>query len=227
MSIFRSADVDCPSCKSIVRFELVHSVNADRRPDLRSAILDRSFQRQACPACGFVFRMEPEFSYVDVGRGQYFAVWPASRLAEWPELEKKSQEAFDRSFGRSAPKEARALGAKMAARAVFGWAGLGEKLLAAQAGIDDHTLELAKLGVIRHLDRAPVASTVEFRLVDAQADKLMLGWIRTATEELLDVVGLPRAAIAEIESSAPDWASLREDVGGGLFVDYRRSLAVA
>lgn len=227
MSLFRSADVACPSCKSPVSFELVHSVNADRRADLREAILERSFQRQACPACGFVFRMEPEFSYIDIGRGQYFAVWPASRQDEWPELEKRSQEVFDKSFGAAAPKEARALGKKITARAVFGWAALGEKMIAAEAGIDDHVLELAKLGAIRNLDRAPVTSAIEFRLVKAQADKLMLGWIRTATDELTDLVSLPRSAIAEIEAAPEDWAALRDDIGSGMFVDYRRTLATA
>ncbi len=224
MSIFRNADVACPSCKTVVHFELVHSVNADRRPDLRQAILDRSFQRQACPACGFVFRMEPEFSYIDVKRGQYIAVWPASRFAEAPDLEEKSRAAFERSFGAQAPSEARAIGKKITARVVFGWAALSEKLIAAAAGIDDRTLELAKLGAIRNLDQAPIGAANEFRLVEARADALMLGWIRTATDQLLDVVSLPRAALAEIEAAPDDWAALREDVGTGLFVDYRKGL---
>jgi hypothetical protein len=224
VSIFRNADVACPSCKTVVHFELVHSVNADRRPDLRQAILDRTFQRQACPACGFVFRMEPEFSYIDVKRGQYVAVWPASRLAEAADLEEKSRAAFERSFGAQAPGEARVIGKKISARVAFGWAALSEKLIAAEAGIDDRTLELAKLGAIRNLDQAPVGAENEFRLVEARPDAIMLGWIRTATDQLLDVVSLPRAALAEIEAAPDDWAALREDVGSGLYVDYRKSL---
>jgi hypothetical protein len=203
----------------------VHSVNADRRADLREAILDRSFQRQACPACAFVFRMEPEFSYIDIGRGQYFAVWPASRQDEWAELEKRSQEVFDKSFGSAAPEEARALGKKLVARTVFGWAALNEKMIAAEAGIDDRILELAKLGAIRNLDHAPISPAVEFRLVKAQTDKLMLGWIRTATDELVELVSLPHMALGEIEASPADWTALRDDIGAGMFVDYRRTLA--
>jgi hypothetical protein len=176
--------------------------------------------------------MEPEFSYIDVGRGQHFAVWPASRQGEWPDLEKRSQAAFDKSFGAAAPKEARGLGKKIAARAVFCWAALNEKLIAAEAGIDDRTLddrtlELAKLGAIRNLDRAPIDSTIEFRLVEAQADKINFGWIRSATDELTEIVSLPRAVVAEIEAAAADRAGLDADIGSGMFVDYWRSLVAA
>ena len=35
MSLFLTQELPCPSCRTPVSFELVHSVNADRRPDLR------------------------------------------------------------------------------------------------------------------------------------------------------------------------------------------------
>ena len=46
MSIFESTELACPACGAINAFEAVNSVNADRRADLRRAILDGSFQRQ-------------------------------------------------------------------------------------------------------------------------------------------------------------------------------------
>ena len=95
MSIFRTAQVPCPSCQTPVSFELVHSVNAGRRADLRNAILNRTFQKEKCPACGVAFRVEPEFTYMDLGRGQFLAVWPAAQVAQWQEHEKRSQQAFD------------------------------------------------------------------------------------------------------------------------------------
>jgi CpXC protein len=48
MSKFETQTLTCPSCGEAVDFEAVASVNADRRPDLREAILDFSFQRQVC-----------------------------------------------------------------------------------------------------------------------------------------------------------------------------------
>ena len=76
MSIFRTYELNCPACNTPVRFDLVMSVSADRRPDLREAILDGSFQRKVCPACATAFRPEPEFTYIDFARGQYIFVYP-------------------------------------------------------------------------------------------------------------------------------------------------------
>jgi endogenous inhibitor of DNA gyrase (YacG/DUF329 family) len=224
MSIFRTTEIPCPSCQTPVSFELVHSVNAGRRADLRQAILERTFQKQPCPSCGFAFRVEPELTYMDMGRGQFFAVWPGAKVAQWAEHEKRSQEAFDKAYGAAAPPEAQAIGKKLNARAVFGWPGLNEKLIAAEAGIDDHTLELAKVGVIRNLDEAPVAGNAELRLLGVEEENLVLGWIRGGTEDLMEVVTVPKAILAEIDAKPEAWQSLRDDLTGGPFVDYRRLL---
>src|SRR5262249_17903338 len=99
MSVFNTTQLACPACGVAVTFNLVHSVNAVRRPDLRAAILDRSFQRQPCPSCGTVFRVEPEFTYLDIKRKQFLAVWPPSNLAKWQDFEVRSQAAYDKAFG--------------------------------------------------------------------------------------------------------------------------------
>src|SRR5258706_1624846 len=83
MSIFRTIEAHCPACGTPVDFEVVYSVAADRRPDLREAILDGSFQRQPCTSCGKPFRAEPEFSYMDIANGLYIGVWPIEKRAQW------------------------------------------------------------------------------------------------------------------------------------------------
>jgi hypothetical protein len=201
---------------------LVHSVNAGRRADLRAAIIDRSFQKQKCPACGFAFRVEPEFTYMDLGRGQFMAAWPAAYVAQWQEHEKRGLQAFDTAFGSAAPPEARAIGKKLSTRVIFGWTGLREKLIVAEAGIDDHTLELAKIGVIRNLDEAPMGGGSELRFLGLDQESLVLGWFRVGSEDLNEVVRLPKAILAEIDSTPAAWAALRQDINAGPFVDYRR-----
>ena len=59
MSVFHTQTVHCPACATPVEFKLVFSVNADRRPDLRDAIVAGTFQRQPCPSCGTEFRVDP------------------------------------------------------------------------------------------------------------------------------------------------------------------------
>ena len=44
MSLFNPAAAQCPNCGTAQDVQLVGSINADRRPDLRQQILDRTFQ---------------------------------------------------------------------------------------------------------------------------------------------------------------------------------------
>ena len=125
----------------------MHSVNAVRRPDLRVAILDRSFQHIACPSCGTGFRVEPTFTYLDTGRKQFIAALPSTDLPHWQEAEARAQASFDKAFGKGSG--AGSLAAGMQARCVFGWLGLNEKLIAQEHGIDDVALEMAKLATLR------------------------------------------------------------------------------
>lgn len=222
MSIFQTITTACPLCQAQVRFELVHSVNAARRPDLRAAILDRSFQRQSCPGCGHSFRMAPEFTYLDVQRQQFIAVYPADKLAQWQAYEQRAQASFDKAFGPGSG--AQALGAQLSARCVFGWGALNEKLLAAEAGIDDRTLELAKIAVLRSLDAMTLGDDREFRLLGATADEFFVGWLHTATEEVDGELAVPRSVLADVEAAPQAWAEVREQVVGPMFVDHQRPL---
>jgi hypothetical protein len=224
LSLFKRIELPCPTCSSPVTFELVHSVNADRRPDLRQAILAGEFQRETCPSCGFRFRVEPEFSYVDLGRGQFIAAWPASKLGQWKAHEAHTQAAFDRAFGKDAPPEARELGAKLQLRAVFGWPALAEKLLAAGEGIADLTLELAKAGIVRELDDAPIGGPNELRLLRVEGDEMVIGWLGSSDEQVGEMLGVPRSLIAEIEAEPGPWEALRAELEAGPFVDLLRTL---
>jgi hypothetical protein len=222
MSVFETTSMACPSCAESVEVELVHSVNAVRRPDLRAAILDRSFQSVDCPGCGTTFRVEPMFTYLDVRRKQFVAALPASEVATWKEAEARAQAAYDQAFGPGSDGEALAEG--MQARCTFGWLGLNEKLIAHEHGIDDVGLELAKMATMRALGDVKVGADREFRLVGATDDELIVGWLRTSSEEIDEELEVPRALLAEIAAEPEAWAKLRADVSGGMFVDYRRAL---
>lgn len=222
MSVFDTTAIVCPACAASVDVELVHSVNAVRRPDLRAAILDRSFQSVACPSCATTFRIEPLFTYLDIGRKQFVAARPASELPAWKEAEAKSQAAYEKAFGPGSDGAELAEG--MQARCVFGWLGLNEKLIALEHGIDDVGLEMAKLATLKAIGEIKVGADREFRLVGATDDELIVGWLRTSSEEIDDEYTVPRQILKDIDADPATWAQLRADVSGGMFVDYRRLL---
>jgi hypothetical protein len=227
MSIFRNLDANCPVCDTPVTFELVYSVAADRRPDLRAAILDGSFQRMPCPSCGAMFRADPEFSYMDIAQGQYIGVWPASKREEWRDFAQRTQKVFDEMLGPGATREAQEIGKRLEARAVFGWAALVEKILAGQERIDDRTLEVAKAAVLRTRDSMPLPGVQEFRLLRMEGADLVFGWVRTADGTASGAVRVPRKLIADIEGHPQAWQALRDSVGDGLVVDFQREMLSA
>jgi hypothetical protein len=227
MSMFRTTTVNCPECGTGVAFKAVLSVNADRRPDLRAAVLDGSFQRAPCPACGKPFRLDPEFTYIDVGRGQWIAAYPAVKLGHWKELEGQARATFDQAYGAHAPPVVRKRGAGMKPRIAFGWAGLREKLVAADHRLDDVTLELAKLAILRNSETSPVSSETDLRLIDVEGEVLVMAWIRAANEAIVEKLRVPRALCDDIAADPAGWQALRDDLSAGLFVDMNRLLVAS
>ena len=227
MSLFRTYELNCPACNTPVRFDLVMSISADRRPDLREAILDGSFQRKVCPACATAFRPDPELTYIDFARGQYIFVYPVEKRTAWAEWAAKAQEIFDTTLGKKATKEAIALGKKVDPRVVFGWPALIEKILAKQAGIDDRTLEVAKILVMQNCDEAPVPGQMELRLVGDEDGSLIFAWVRALDRLVGNAMRVPRSLIAEIETQPTAWKGVRDDVSDGLVVDFQREMLTA
>ncbi len=231
MSVFRHVAIACPACGAVARLDLVLSVNADRRPDLRQAILDGSFQRETCAACGTVHRTDPAFTYVDLKRHQYIGVWPSADRAEWQARAAATQEAFDAAYGARATGLARDLGKGVQLRVVFGWPALVEKILAAEAGVDDRTLELLKVSTLRHSDRVPLPGELELRLVGlepgAEGPDLVLAWVDPRDGIARDPILVERARAAAVEAEPAPWMPLLESLGTGPVVDFQREMLPA
>ena len=236
MSIFRTVYLDCPACGTAVSYELVHSVNAGRRPDLRDEILDGTFQRATCPSCQRAFRLDPEFIYLDLPSRLYIAVWPTNQRSSWRDCAARTRATFEKSMGEQAPAEARELANGVDVRAVFGWHALVEKILARQAGIDDRSLEVAKLAVMRTQEEVPVPGSAELRLValrnvDRSVGDLMMTWVGaapgSADDEPPPVLRVPRQLIADIEADPATWAAARDGAAEGDVVDFQREALAA
>ncbi|WP_343079647.1 CpXC domain-containing protein [Ostreiculturibacter nitratireducens] len=222
MSLFTTMNVTCPSCGQTMTMEAVGSVNADRRPDLREAILENVFQQVPCVNCGANFRLEPEFSYLDVGNGQWIAAMPARRMVDFREIEPETQESFDSAYGKSAPLEAQAVGEGLTPRLTFGWQGLREKILLGEEKLDDGIVELCKLEVMRNIDEAPVGEDVELRLYIADESLLTFLFLDINSEETLEEAQAPRALYDEIAAKRDQYGPLLDRLTSGPFVDMRR-----
>src|SRR5215510_5180808 len=188
MSIFLSEKFPCPNCGEGVSFDVATSVNADRRPDLREQILAGTFQRGTCGKCNTTFRIEPQLSYFDVGRKQWILIKPAADLANWIALEKEAQEMFDVTYGEEASPVAQEIGEGLRMRVTFGWPAFREKDFCAANGLDDVTVELLKISLVRGLDHSPLGDDVEMRLASIDSDKLVLTWVKSATERPVESI---------------------------------------
>ena len=220
MSVFHSETVVCPSCSASFAQNFANSVNADRRPDLRNAILDNSFQRMACPACNGMFRFAPHLTYLDLGRGQWILTMASTKRPLWKSLEAGALEIFNDAFGTQAPSAARSIGAKLAARVTFGWIGLREKLLCQQMGMNDVELELLKILLMRTIEAERVAEDAALRLLNTDpSGSLLLAWVRDDTEAAGDVLTIPRDLLDEFHSPGQAWDLLRSELANGPFVD--------
>lgn len=223
MSLFNPVQAVCPKCGALDETPMVASVNADRRPDLRRKILDRTFQALRCQVCGTDYRMPPTFTFMHLGARQWIVAEPASLREEWVEAEERTKEVFAEGYGAEAPPAAQRLGAELKVRLVFGWPALREKLVAHDLGIEDVTLELVKIAILSSVPKSPVAEGQELRLESGDDTTLRFRWQDMHSEEGTAVLSVPRSICDDVGGSA-DWAALRTEVSAGPFVDMDRVL---
>lgn len=224
MSVFQPIEKPCPACATPVRFAFCDSVNGTRRPDLREEILQDRFQRVACEACGAAFRLDPAFTYLDVSRHQWLLVRPAGRLADWAGFENQARSIHDEAFGPGAGRSAREVGAQLNVRVTFGWPAVREKLLCAAHGLDDVTLELLKLGLLRWMGDPPLSDDIELRLTGADAATLQLAWLQSSDGQTVEAFEVARALFDDVAGDTATWATLRAGLAGASFVDMHRLL---
>lgn len=225
MSLFQTRTLICPHCSKPIAFDAVDSVNADRRPDLRAAILDGTFQRMDCPHCGARFRLDCDFTLLDIRRGQWIVAAPVARIGAWQAVEAEARDMFGRAYGDEAPPVAQDIGRRLKTRLVFGWPALREKLLVADLGLDDLALEACKAMAIRAGAPMPARAVSELRLFGGDEQSLLLAWERSYDGAPGDAVKLPRKLHDGIAADAQGaWASFLAPFEGALFVDLKRQL---
>ncbi len=222
MSLFRPKNLTCPSCGAAITMDAVGSINADRRPDYREDIMENRFQDVTCGACQATFRLQPDFNYLDAGRGQWIAALPAGEMPGYLEAEDEASALFATSYGDQAPKAAQAVGDALAMRVTFGWPAVREKLLLREHDLDDGVVELVKMDVMRRIPSAPLAQGVELRVVDVTEEMLVMVWLHTDTEKVIEELQVPRPLYDAIAGEPELWGPVRSQLENGPFVDMQK-----
>lgn len=222
MSIFVDVTASCAACGTKKEVALAASVNADRRPDLRAEIIEGVFQATDCPNCGARMRLPAHLTYIDMARGQWILVETGADIVRWGEVEANADLLYATAFGDKASPLARRMGKDLKPRLVFGWPALREKLVAGEAGLDDVTLELAKIAIMRAVPAPPVGDLIELRLARVQGEELVFWWFDGATEAALSEARVERAVYDAIAADPGPWEPLRQEVAAGLFTDMKR-----
>lgn len=221
MSVFNTTTATCTTCGHTLTISWAASVNADRRPDLRAEVLDGRFQAQACESCGTEIRLPPHLTYIDMGRGNWVLVQAATDIGAWKTHEAEAQALFDEAFGPGAPASSRDIAAGVRPRLCFGWPPLREKLIATELGLDDVTLELLKLAIMRGVPGAPVGVET-LRLAGGDATTLQFEVTDDDSEAVSAGMEVPRALYDGIAADTAAWAALREKFEGKALVDVVR-----
>lgn len=108
---------------------------------------------------------------------------------------------------------------------VFGWPALREKLIGADLALDDMTLELLKIMIMRDVQGPPMADQTELRLTGGDGETLDFSWVVSATEARLASLPVPREIYEDVAGDPRSWEALRSEFTGHLFVDLNRLVA--
>ena len=222
MSLSSTTELQCPNCGETTSMEEFGSLNADRRPDLRDEILDDTFQTGRCSHCDQVFRLPPNFNYMDAGRGQWIAAYPEPRILDHLEAADEMSALFDKSFGESAGKAAHELGKSLTGRVVFGWPAMREKLLIRELGLDDVTIELLKLDMLREMPEIPFGAETALRLVDVAGTEMTMAWFGPGVEDAQRVMDVDFSRYQDVAAHHDEWQALADELTDSPFVDMQK-----
>jgi hypothetical protein len=220
MSTFVPSTIAC-RCGERYPVEVANGLHISLRPDLRQQILDGTFHRFFCPACGMTTMVDTLLAFTDFPRRQWFTIAPSTGMPWRKKWLAVARESFEATMVANAPELVAGWGSEMTRRLLFGLASLREKLVAADAGLDDRVVELLKIQIIRDLrDRFSAADY--FHLVAAAGDELVFE--RTHPDGLIRMFPIPRGMYDQL-AAEPELPRLIElAFPDGLIIDHRAML---
>ncbi len=217
MSLTQAATLTCPMCLESIEVDLWDSINADRRPDLREQVLQRSLHRFTCECCDSEIRVPPSLVYLDMKRRQIVLTHPISQLADWRGAVADAKNTLASGLEALVTDD-------MSIRVVFGWAALREQLVLREAGLDPLDVEVLKLAILRRSEELTIQDDLELRLVHADAHKWTLAWVHADSELPEDFLEVTPDVVASVAPSSEAWSAVREELDSELYADLNRLL---
>lgn len=228
MSVYEERVLTCPHCRHAEIRKVAVSLDGAGAAQERQEILEDTFQRFACAACGQRFRADGPLIYIDFDAKLWLGVFPAPWEAAWWDHEDEPRRAFERYMIEDCPPLVRAWAPGFAVRAVFGLDRLREKLVAHAAGIDDRVLEAYKLELLRGMGEHELEPRARPTLREATAEAALFHVPRPEPDEpgRLAKVRVARAEIDRIAAAQDGaWASTIAAVSEGPYLDLGRLFA--
>ncbi|MDP2310699.1 MAG: CpXC domain-containing protein [Pseudomonadota bacterium] len=223
MSTFAKVSVPCPACGVTTPARLAESANAGRHPAFRAQVLDGTFMRVRCGGCGAHTVVERELLYTDLRRGQLIGVFSTELRADGASID-----AGFRTVMEALAAEPGLAGSTITLRrVVFGYAELREKLVGADAGLDDRVIEALKLVLLARTGWMTAGSR-GLLLVAAEADTLVFEQCGvTGPEGRAVVARVPRVLADRLAADLPALATFLPVPADASWVSVHRLAAIA
>jgi hypothetical protein len=183
MSITRTHQVEC-ECGAVIALHCADSLNAERHPQLRDAIVERRFHTYRCGACGAGLVVDKQVLYVDLERRQFYGLYPESERMSERACGEEVIAAWHTALGNDAPVSVAALFQtdRFQVRVCFGLEELREKLVAHEAGLSDLALEIYKSELCAGHPEWGQAGVRTLRLEHVEPDGRLAFYLEQATD---------------------------------------------
>lgn len=187
-------------------------------------MLAGQLHRPPCAGCGATIDVQRDFVFTDFRRGDWVRVATPHALARWATVETETEEQFHRVLHHGAPIVA-GLAAKFRVRVVFDIDELRERLVIADAGLDDAIVECVKLSCVaerpelavpgRRIRVEAVAATSDLRMASVRADQ---------PDRVAARWSVPAALVARVTADRAAWRAANPELFERAFVSLDRYL---
>jgi len=224
MSTFENMPITCGHCGGAETHEVAKSINGPRAPEVVEAILSGTFQRFTCTHCEQPYVVEHPLVFIDFDASVWIYMYPREWEARWATLEVESRTSWRTNMIDNAPPIVREASGGFRLRTVFGLRGLQDKLICFESGLDDVTLELLKLDLLRSTPGLIMHPECRPALMAATAEEIVFQSVAREgdTQTKMVRMSVPRSRYEAIREDPVAWSAVHRRVSAGNYIDLGR-----